>query len=566
MIPPSAMKITTPLVQNSWRLGLQEHPNQQLAQFFLNGISEGFRIGYGSDARSPRSSKRNLQSALLHPEVIDDYIKTEVSAQRVAGPFSTEECTFVNINRFGVIPKHHQANKWRLIVDLSHPEGFSINDGIPSHLCSLTYITVDDAVQEILKTGPGTLLAKVDIKSAFRLLPVHPADRCLLGMKWRTMVYIDTCLPFGLRSAPRLFNILADLLTWSAEQRGISFVIHYLDDFLTVGPPSSDTCQRNLDILMQLCDDLGVPLALEKVEGPSTTISFLGIQLDMVRMEIRLPEEKLSRIKETLSAWLQKKKATKREILSLVGLLQHATKVVRCGRTFVGRMYATAAKVKKLHFFARLNREFRSDLMWWHTFVQAWNGLSILRHPYPVSLPGNSILTDASGTWGCGAILHHRWFQWQWSSEWTDEGIMAKELVPIVLAVTVWGPYLKKNAVLLQCDNLSLVTAINKGACKDILVMHLLRCMWFFVAHFDISIMAKHLPGKDNTAADKLSRNNTDQMFLSQAGLSSLPTPLPPAIHRIISPKGPDWLSPHFQKLIKETLVLVTRAETFSSS
>ena len=91
--------------------------------------------------------------------------------------------------------------------------------------------------------------------------------------------------------------------------------------------------------------------------------------------------------------------------------------------------YTTAAKVKKLYFFARLNREFRSDLMWWHTFVQAWNGLSILRHPYPVSLPGNSILTDASGTWGCGAILHHRWFQWQWSSEWTDEGIMAKELV-----------------------------------------------------------------------------------------------------------------------------------------
>ena len=91
------------------------------------------------------------------------------------------------------------------------------------------------------------------------------------------MVYIDTCLPFGLRSAPRLFNILADLLTWSAEQRRISFVIHYFDDFLTVGLPSSDTCQQNLDILMQLCDDLGVPLALEKVEGPLTTISFLGI-------------------------------------------------------------------------------------------------------------------------------------------------------------------------------------------------------------------------------------------------------------------------------------------------
>ena len=99
-----------------------------------------------------------------HKLVIDNYIQNELSAHRVAGPFSVDECCFVNINCFGVIPKHHQANKWRLIVDLSHHEGFSINDGIPSHLCSLSYITVDDAIQEILQTGPGTLLAKVDIK------------------------------------------------------------------------------------------------------------------------------------------------------------------------------------------------------------------------------------------------------------------------------------------------------------------------------------------------------------------------------------------------------------------
>ena len=196
-------------------------------------------------------------------------------------------------------------------------------------------------------------------------------------MKWRNRVYNDTRLPFGLLSAPQLFNILADLLTWSAQQNGVTFVIHYLDNFLTVGPTGSETCQRNFDILMHLCDDLGVPLALEKVEGPSTTISFLGIVLDIVRMEIRLPVDKLERIKEALSIWLGKKKATKQDILSLVGLLHHATKVLRCGRTFVGRMYTAAAKVRKLHFYTRLNREFCSDVIWWHTFVQAWNGLSI---------------------------------------------------------------------------------------------------------------------------------------------------------------------------------------------
>ena len=81
-----------------------------------------------------------------------------------------------------MIPKKHQPGKWRLIVDLSHPSGHSVNDGIPKPLCSLSYITVDTAIAEILKLGTGTLLAKVDVKSAFRLLPVHPADRHLLAM------------------------------------------------------------------------------------------------------------------------------------------------------------------------------------------------------------------------------------------------------------------------------------------------------------------------------------------------------------------------------------------------
>ena len=155
-----------------------------------------------------------------------------------------------------------------------------------------------------MRTGPGALLAKVDIKSAFRLLPVHPSDRHLVTTKWNRQIYIDTYLPLGLRSAPKLFNTLADLLAWIAQENGVSNNIHYLDDFLTMGPPASSTCQRNLDIFTQLCKDLGVPLAVEKIEGPSTSLTFPGITLDTERMEIRLPDEKLKCIKDTLQEWL----------------------------------------------------------------------------------------------------------------------------------------------------------------------------------------------------------------------------------------------------------------------
>ena len=190
------------------------------------------------------------------------------------GPFNQITIPEAHINRFGVIPKAHQPNKWRLIVDLSHPAGKSVNDAIPKHLCSMSYISVDDAIEKIITLGPGALLAKIDIQSAFRLIPVHPADRHLLAMEWRGSIYIDTCLPFGLRSAPKLFNVLADLLEWILINQGVTFLLHYLDDYLTIGPPNSHICQRNLSLLVEVCAMLGIPLALDKVAGPSTALEF----------------------------------------------------------------------------------------------------------------------------------------------------------------------------------------------------------------------------------------------------------------------------------------------------
>ena len=157
-------------------------------------------------------------------------------------------------------------------------------------------------------------------------------------------------------------NCLADLLAWIAQNAGVSYLIHYLDDYLTMGPPASTVCQNNVSIFLSLCAELGVPLATDKLEGPSTSLSFLGIILDTNRMEIRLPPNKLIRMQELLTTWLLRKKVRKREILSLVGTLQHATKIVWPGRTFVSRMYASAAKLCEMHYITRLNKAFRSDL------------------------------------------------------------------------------------------------------------------------------------------------------------------------------------------------------------
>ena len=152
-----------------WEFYLEDHCNYELVQFFLEGITQGFKTGFNPSTITLKSATRNLPGVLLHPEVVEDYIKEELIHHRFCGPYPTVLSSWVHISRFRVIPKNCQPRKWCLIVDLSHPRGHSVNDGIPSPLCSLSYISVDDAVQNIIKIGRGALLAKADIKSALIL-------------------------------------------------------------------------------------------------------------------------------------------------------------------------------------------------------------------------------------------------------------------------------------------------------------------------------------------------------------------------------------------------------------
>ena len=223
-----------------------------------------------------QSSASNMISAAQNPEPVQKNVDNELAEQRIIGPFTASAAGEAHVSRFGVIPKRHQPGKWRLILDLSSPEGRSINDGIDKGLCSLQYESVDI----LMGLGEGAQLAKIDIAHAYRNVSVHPTDRYLLGMQWKDMIYIDTALPFGLRSAPKIFCALSDALEYILLQAGISSCLHYIDDFLTLGAPDSQECAHNLRVLTDICKVLGIPLAIEKIEGPSVCIIFLGIELD----------------------------------------------------------------------------------------------------------------------------------------------------------------------------------------------------------------------------------------------------------------------------------------------
>ena len=110
-----------------------------------------------------------------------------------------------------------------------------MNDGVDTLLCSLTYASVDDAVENVGQLGRGALLAKFDLESAYRLVPVHPVDCLLLGVKWAGEVFVDGALLFELHSAPKLFTAVADALLWVMGAHCLETGMHYLDDFFTPG-------------------------------------------------------------------------------------------------------------------------------------------------------------------------------------------------------------------------------------------------------------------------------------------------------------------------------------------
>ena len=202
-VPGGWNLIQTPMSAETWERHLVEHPDRMYCGYLTEGIRAGFQVGFQYGVAACRSATSNMPSATLHPEVVTNFLSAELRAGRVFGPIESEVLPYVQINRFGLEPKGHQPGRWRLIVDLSSPNGASVNDGIEPEVCSVHYTSVVTACKRVVARGRGTLLAKFDVEGAFRTVPVHPNDRWLLGMKWEDKVYVDKVLPFGLRSAPK---------------------------------------------------------------------------------------------------------------------------------------------------------------------------------------------------------------------------------------------------------------------------------------------------------------------------------------------------------------------------
>ena len=495
------------------------------ADYLVAGFISGFRLGYDG----PRNFRKspNLPSSRELPLVIDAAINNEVLLQRVQGPFENPPFINMQISPIGCVPKK-APNEYRMIHHLSYPEGSSINTHIIPELATVQYASFDDAVNLLISSGPNSLLAKTDIECAFRIIPIHQLDHELLGIHWNNSYYYDTCLPFGASSSCAIFERFSSGLQWvSLNKLGIANMVHILDDFLIIGPPSSPKCQADLDTFLHFCKTVGVPIKASKTVLPTTVLSFMGLLLDSVSMEARLPEDKLDKLRALLRTHCKCRKITLHDLQSLLGFLNYCCLVVRPGRCFMRRLTdLTKGKTHKHHFIT-LAKDARKDLKAWLLFAESYNGRSLLLDQRWVSSESLHLFTDAASSKGYAAIFKSHWFMGSWSKQHASLHITFHELLPIVLAFEIWGSQLANKCISLHSDNMSVVHILNKQSSKDSDVMVLVRRFVICCMSFNILTKAFHIPGKKNVLPDLLSRFQVEEFHRLAPAMDTVPTPIP---------------------------------------
>ena len=209
--------------------------------------------------------QKNLKSALDNKAHVTDATAKELIRRHIAGPFKTPPIHPLHCSPLGVVPKKDMF--WHLILHLSLPKSLSVNEWISKDDFSTTFSNFDDAVNLVRVA----LMAKLDIKHAFHIMLVHPDSWDLLGTRWDGIYFVELCLPFSGRSSIFISNTFVDVLAWILRvKHAVPMLVHYLDNFFTCGRPNSTECACNIDTIRTVFDDLGVPLAFDKLTGPVT--------------------------------------------------------------------------------------------------------------------------------------------------------------------------------------------------------------------------------------------------------------------------------------------------------
>lgn len=457
---------------------------------------------------------KNHTSAIINHDAVEKRLLEEIKEGNYH-PVNPESVRLVS--PIAAVPK--PDGDIRLIHDLSYPLGEGLNNHAIKDECK--YESLQDALNIV---QPGMWMAKCDLKWAYRSVPTSPKHHSLTGLQWKfkghntTTTLIDKALPFGARKSPAHFNRLTKSIKRMMKRRGFNCVV-YLDDFWLC-ENSFERCALALDTLITLLRKLGFRINWNKVVDPCQRLTFLGINIDLIKNILSLDDDKTNRLHENLSRISAKTRASKKELQQIAGQLNWACNVIIQGKAFLTSIYRAIGVLNRSHHKLKLSEDILHEIRWWINNLQRKARCRAIW-----SVPRQTIRISTDATLVGGGAFHHingAWIHRNWVIDRPDiatANINVKEFAMIEEAIKAWAPSNRGAHFEIQTDNLATVYVINKCHARSLTATRILKNICNISFQYNITIQAVFLPGKYNNIADSISRLHCPGQFSRMCSL-----------------------------------------------
>ena len=489
-------------------LGQYASPKELLTLSLLEfGMPINCRAGFGVHSR-----KKNHHSAVSFKKEVKDYVDKSLATKDMLGPFKEAPIQDLCFSPLMTVPK--EESKRRVVMDFSYPPGRAVNDGIPKdtyldQTISFTLPSVRSMVDRLNTLGRGCLMYKRDLKGAFRQFSIDPGDYKFTGIIWDGEIFIDTKLAMGLRSAAYCCQAVTEMVAKIAQRK--AHVLVYLDDF--GGAELVGDAKASFAHLDELLKYFGLEEAPDKAVAPTTQMDWLGIHFDTLQWTMALKGSKLDELLAFLPKLLSYRRVKKVLLQKVLGSLVWAAAVVRSGVVFFNRLLALLRKLKRPHHSIYFSREAKKDVKWWIAALKLHNGKIPI--PPAVWTPLCSFYTDASLD-GFGMVWGSRALAGLFPLEHEGLDISKKEMLAVMCAIKQWFADLANSRVEIFIDNQAVVCLLNYGISRSPFLAACLREISYFLAIYNIEILATYIPSKSNFIADVCSRAFSSDVFYKQ--------------------------------------------------
>ena len=525
---------------NEWDSHMTIH-ERDMAQKALKDLKEGAPAYQMSEL--PGISVKNAPSIMKCAPEFTETLKKWVEAGYAAGPF--REMPLQNM-RLNSLMAEEQKDKIRPVLNMSSPKGRSFNDNVDRNKLGRTTMSSAKQVgQALRKSGKGSLMSKMDMRDAYKLIPAKPEDYRLQGFLWHGSYFVETQMIFGDSPAVNNFDIIAKTLQMIARfmsQIPRELVQQTLDDTAGIGPPMSGWCEEFTSNYKDVCGQVNIELAADCPKGEKaftnqTVGTILGIRFNSVTMSWKLPGNKVSDILGDIHTFTTSSHVSLNQTQKLAGRLNNLSQMCPFLKGFrrpLNKLLGSFAEDETI--LLQVTKELVDDLRVWAAVTcEASGWLPIASNPQLPPVTALYFTSDAAGEvgdeeWAGVASLGHTesgdvWYmcRGQWpaniKTEVDEKGAAFKskmttlELVGLLLPFLTIPDLLQGRHVVLGVDNKSVVHAWQNKSCKgDITASVLARALLVVTSFLECRLYVEHVMRNTTTEsylADCLTREST---------------------------------------------------------